>query len=629
MKTFSLSILFLLPLGFIFGKENKRVSIPLPDSILQNLYKPHPRLLAHSEDFERLKNALKADETLKTWDAKLIEEGDKIVQEPVSKYEIPDGLRLLSTSREVVQRVYTLAMLYRLHEDKKYAERAWSELDAASKFPDWNPKHFLDVGEMTHAFAIGYDWLFDYWVKERREILKSAIMEKGLSRAMLAYQDLAKPSDAWWPKESHNWNQVCNGGIGIGALAIADEEPKYAEFILKNVILNLPIAMKTFAPDGASIEGPGYWSYATQYNVMILAALESSLKTDFGLGKIEGFAKTAVYPAYLSGPFFKSFNYADGSDSPAQGSQLFWLASKYNQPFAAIYQKQLVKKPHALDLLWYQPQLLNSNTTLPPKGAYYRHAEVVSMRSEWNNSNAFFVGFKAGDNKANHSNLDLGSFVLDALGKRWVVDLGADNYNLPGYFETKPTGKRWTYYRMRAEGHNTLVINPDKNADQDPLAETKISGFKNAGNTSFAIADLTPAYIKNAEKFRRGVALARGKTVVIQDEVKTKNPATVYWFIHTPAKININGSGKNALLTIEDKKLEARIISPANAAFSILPAVPLASSPHPEGISKNDGIQRLSIKLEGVKEERIIVEFTEAGKAGFGKKFYERLNNWK
>ena len=53
-----------------------------------------------------------------------------------------------------------------------------------------------------------------------------------------------------------------------------------------------------------------------------------------------------------------------------------------------------------------------------PLGRYFRDAEVVSMRSDWGDKDQIFVGFKAGDNKANHSHLDLGSFVMDALGTR-------------------------------------------------------------------------------------------------------------------------------------------------------------------------------------------------------------------
>ena len=89
------------------------------------------------------------------------------------------------------------------------------------------------------------------------------------------------------------------------------------------------------------------------------------------------------------------------------------------------------------------------------------------MRSAWDDPNAVSVDFKAGDNKANHSHLDLGSFIVDALGVRWACDLGADDYNMPGYFG----GKRWTYYRLRAEGHNTLVINSGRDVES-PGPET-------------------------------------------------------------------------------------------------------------------------------------------------------------
>ena len=33
--------------------------------------------------------------------------------------------------------------------------------------------------------------------------------------------------------------------------------------------------MRSFAPDGGWAEGPGYWAYATHYNVFYLAALQS------------------------------------------------------------------------------------------------------------------------------------------------------------------------------------------------------------------------------------------------------------------------------------------------------------------------------------------------------------------
>ena len=82
----------------------------------------------------------------------------------------------------------------------------------------------------------------------------------------------------------------------------------------------------------------------------------------------------------------------------------------------------------------------------------------------------FFVGFKGGDNKVNHSHLDLGTFVLDALGQAWALDLGSDDYNLPGYFGKQ----RWNYYRLRTEGHNTLTIEGE---NQNPEARAHLLAF--------------------------------------------------------------------------------------------------------------------------------------------------------
>ena len=41
--------------------------------------------------------------------------------------------------------------------------------------------------------------------------------------------------------------------------------------------------------DGGWDEGPGYWAYATQYNIFYLSALQTALGTDFGFDKQPGF----------------------------------------------------------------------------------------------------------------------------------------------------------------------------------------------------------------------------------------------------------------------------------------------------------------------------------------------------
>jgi len=579
-----------------------QIAIPSGPEILARLNKSHPRLLASSNDFMQLKAQIETNSLLRSWQAALNTQAHEVLSAEPSRYEIPDGLRLLETSRRVLNRVYMLALLYRLEGEKKYAERAWQELEAAAKFKDWNPRHFLDTAEMTHAFAIGYDWLYDVWNDDQRAVLRQAMLEKGFKPALNLYRNHSS-----WTRMRHNWNQVCNGGIGMGALALADVEPEMSGEILYHGLESIQLAMAEFAPDGAWKEGPGYWNYATSYNVTFLAALDSALGSDFALHKMPGFRETGLFPIYLTGPIGRTFNYADGGDRSVRAPQLFWLARKFNQPVFAWAERQ-VASPSALDLLWFDSEGSGPKVADLPPDKYFRGAEVVTLRSDWENPKGLFVGFKGGDNKANHSHLDLGSFVFDALGARWAVDLGSDDYNLPGYFGNQ----RWNYYRLRAEGQNTLVINPGSVPDQDPGAAARIIRFESKPDRACGIADLSQAYRQSARKFWRGIALLERQKVLIQDEIQADSPADVWWFMHTPADVKLENGGQRALLHQLGQQIHAEILSPDAATFQFMGAQPLPNSPHPERQAKNERIKKLAVHLKDKKETRIAILLTSA-----------------
>jgi len=125
---------------------------------------------------------------------------------------IKQGKRLLTVSRTALYRIATLAMAYRLYGNKAHLDRAIDEMRAVCAFSDWNPSHFLDVGEMTLAVAIARDWLDGFLSDEDRGTLSSAILLKGLTTG-----DGKTLSDGWWVKGGNNWNQVCNGGLAAGA----------------------------------------------------------------------------------------------------------------------------------------------------------------------------------------------------------------------------------------------------------------------------------------------------------------------------------------------------------------------------------------------------------------------------
>jgi hypothetical protein len=595
MNTSKLPGLLFLAVALANWSHAGPVPVPESSAILKKLQPGHPRLLVHAHDFDRLKQAVKTNDTLRGWCAKVEQRANTILGEAPSKYEIPDGLRLLATSRRVMNRIYDLGMMYQMTGEKKYAERAWAELKAAGEFKDWNPRHFLDTAEMTHAFAIGYDWFYDYWSPEQRAFIKRAIIEKGLKLAL----DLHR-RHAYWTRFTFNWNQVCNGGISMGALAIADEEPDLCGELLHDAIESIQLPMVRFAPDGAWDEGPGYWNYATIYNVTFLAGLESALGTDFGLSNIPGFDLCGLFPIYTSSPNGHIFDFADSHDHPdGDMAQLFWLARRFHRPeFAAFGERIAGGSPQ--DLVWYVPTTSDAFSHLP-LDKYFRAAEVATFRSDWKDRNAVCVSFKAGSNRASHGHLDLGSFVLDAMGERWALDPGSDDYNLPAYFGNK----RWTYYRLRAEGHNTLLIDPGAGPDQNTKADTRIVRFESKPERAFAIADLTAAYT-NTTRVMRGIALLNRRDVLVEDEIDaTKHGEQVWWFLHTTAQITANG--RSAELEIHGKKLYATILTPTKATFTVMKAEPLPTSPQPPVQAKNEGVTKLAVHLPDMAKVRLAI----------------------
>ena len=561
----------------VFGPASSLLAQRQSEDVLATLRRGHPRLYVTDSELALIKARLQQDSEARRWYGALQVEARKMLSEPTVEHRVI-GPRMLEQSRAALERISTLAFLYRLDGDRQKADRARAEMLAAAAFRDWNPSHFLDTAEMTHALAIGYDWLYSYLSPEERATIRKAIVERGLQAGLEAFQ-----RKAWWTEVNHNWNQVCNGGLTLGALAIADEEPELAREMIGRSRASIVLAMRTFAPDGGWPEGPGYWNYATEYTCYYLAALESALGTDFGFPQMPGFSDTGLFRIHSIGPSGFTFNFADASARAEAAPQMFWMARAFRRSLYAQHERRFAAgEPDIFHLIW----LLGAEVSPPepnlPLDARFRAINVAFLRSSWDDPDAVYVGFKGGDNAANHSHLDLGTFVLDARGERWALDLGADDYDLPEYF-----GKlRYTYYRLSTEGHNTLTIDGE---NQGREAKAPLIAFLSTPARAFAVADLSGAYTPKVKQARRGVALLNRRQVLVQDEVEAAGPVDIVWNFHTLAGIAL--AGARATLTQGKAQLEARILSPKDARFDVTSANP----PPPQ--AQRPDIRNLVIRL--------------------------------
>jgi hypothetical protein len=502
----------------------------------------------------------------------------------------------------------------------------WGSTNNASLPGNWQRAQFLDLPVICNAFAIGYDWCYSGWTSTQRTNILGWIVNQGLVPGISAYGNGTTTAQWWVNSTWDNWTAVCDGGLSICALSVLNDETSspQAPTVLNDFIPELnATTMGEWGPDGGWAEGLSYWSFSSSYLTTLYAILETSAATCFNIDKLSGMSSIGSFIVYGTGPTNIIYNFSDGGVGPDLGSAWapccrYW-GLKYNQP---IY-SDATETRYPMDMIWNDVRVTTPNSTTP-LSTYNQTVGTIFLRSAWNNSSALFAGIKAGFNAnvtpygSGHENEELGSFVFDALDFRWIVDLGSDNYNLPGYFTTDPwtSSNRWQYYRKRAEGNNTLVINPSLDGGQTSYGTATITNFETTATLQQSIMDMTGAYsitdgnatvqassTTPVTSAKRGFRILTG-TAQLQDEITTSSTVDLNSFLHTTATITLNNSAKppTATLTSGTKNLQVELQSPSGAIFKSMAAIPLPTSPDyatykTNGEVANTGVNKLWIEL--------------------------------
>lgn len=513
----------------------------------------HPRLFFLSADEAILKAKLNSTPVLKRVHDLMITESDKMLGLPVQQ-RVLTGKRLLSVSREAIRRISFLSYAYRMTGDTRYAARAETEMLAMAAFSDWNPSHFLDVGEMTLALAIGYDWLHNYLGASSRLTISAAIKTKGIE----------KSTGQSFLTVENNWNQVCNAGISAGVAALYDENPTYNQTLIERAVTSIKIPMGVYKFNGAYPEGMGYWDYGTTFNILFIDLLQRMWNTDRDLLAMDGFLSTVNFVTHMQGNGTKQmsggtlklinplpFNFADCGTGIGVLPGMFWLAARSGNPDCLYGEMQklvfsLDNSPTSLTgnrllpfLIIWSMNLSLSELPAPVETTYIAQGEsaVAAMRSGWGSSD-IYLALKGGTPSANHAHMDIGSFVMEINDIRWANDLGMSDYNAletngVDLWNKSQTSERWDVFRLNNMAHNTLTINGNK---QLVAGKAPIENLANTSDLKSAEINLTPLYQNDVTACRRTAAIVSNRYVEIKDEITAKSSElTVRWNLATQA----------------------------------------------------------------------------------------------
>ena len=606
--------------------EYNQVSVPTKNDIALLLNRSHPRVITNEAKFTSLKNMIakypSANQS-KWWSARKWRP-DGFCDVELPSYEDDDPLRLVA-SGQVYEHVRYLALAYKLTSNEKYAEKIWEHMVNCGNWKDWGENHFLNTAEIMMSYAIAYDWLYDYWTPSQREYIGDTLMNKGLKVAKEHYDNRAI-----WTESDSNWAAVCNGGVAVAATALMGEYDGCEELLIKS-LTKIQQCYPHFKPNGSWYEGVDYWEYTMKFWSLTMSTMETAYGTDFGHGLAEGIKETTMYPLYMTGTN-NIFNFGDSTEHTVNCSPLLYLGAKYGNKLACGYRVYQINSlgigADVTDIIWYDTTKTTTNLTGTESDIYYSNIESVIMRKGFANATKSAVMLHGGENNISHSQLDAGQFFYETDGIRWAIDLGAENYNLYRIdrytYEDDPAGlkNKSSYYRMRAEGHNTWVINPKYASDQVITGEGKITGYNFDDDISWAIVDLSSAYSDEANSVKRGIKLdKRNGAAIIRDELDLKKEnSELYWFMHTRADITLSSDKKSAILTAKnDEGVTKRIwvgITDGSGIFSVMNASRLPTTPNPDLWAENatnlgtelspkvqnpnTGVRKLAIHYTGV-----------------------------
>jgi hypothetical protein len=571
---------------------------PSLDAVTEAVHKNadrRPRLLVDDGTFRRINRSAEHDPVARKMIEDVLADAETILPQPPLERKMI-GRRLLDVSRTALHRIATLATAYRLTDDERFLRRAEQEMLAVCAFDDWNPSHFLDVAEMTAGLAIGYDWLYADLAPDVRRRIREAIVDKGLKPSL--------EGNPGWVSVPNNWNQVCNGGLVAGALAVMDDEPEIAARIVHRAVENVPIAMKaSYAPNGTYPEGPGYWSYGTTYNVLAIACLRSALGTDFGLADEPGFDKTAGFFNQAIGPSGLPFNYADcwprriGCE-PA----VYWFATEFDTPWWQQRTDQLLAADREglrgarfgwLAPLWRAAGMgsgffsdweagfaekpssrkrIPTPSSSPPLDFLGVGPKPVAMhRSSWSDPRATYVGVCAGSPGTSHGHMDIGSFIFETGGVRWAIDLGAQDYESlesrgVDLWNTRQDSQRWDVFRLGNLSHNTLVVS---SRHQRVAGSAKFIAFSDDRRNPFDVVDMSDVYQGQAGSIVRGLAMPNRSNLVVYDNIdRLAADSSVRWGFVTEADVDIQ-SPRHAILLQDGQRLAVDVLRPADAKLEL------------------------------------------------------------
>lgn len=433
----------------------------------------------------------------------------------------------------------------------------------------------LDAAYMIHGTAVAYDWLYNWFTAEERQVIR----EKLAYHARLMFEASLLERMYWSRTVQQNHYWFDNYAIGVAGAALYGEVPE-AEVWLAWSWDRLQGTLKTFAQDGGFHEGPAYWNFSMGSLFRWIDLYEHTTGqpipyADTWLRKTGYFPIHYVYPDLRSGAAIED-TFRPGV-VPALET-LLWLAAR-NRDLRLFRIAELIHEGKRSTHWWTLRALAGDIGStagtldeLMPKLAYYRDVEAYFARTSWRtDATMFALGSRplGGHTLARlieaypwiggvgHNHPAQNSFVLYGSGKELLID--------PGYTLKKLTAN-----------HNTVLVDGQGQYGDGERWPRWYPGWSYIGYAStefpYVRGEAASAYPPELglERFTRQMLMLDNRRVLIADHLEADRPRRFTWLLHfdEDAEVVSGGNGRFSA-TYGGASLQIDVLTPDDMASHI------------------------------------------------------------
>jgi len=475
----------------------------------------------------------------------------------------------LTAARTTQGRILDLLVAYHIDANAAYRDRAIEELKNLVSWTSWvDPTHQhlpadLCTAESALAVTVGLDWLWEDMSGPDRLRALRALREK----AIQPYREGIE-QQVWWSNTYCNWNPVLNGGCGLAALALSDEDPASAEACgwAKSALKQFFAAM---GREGGWDEGTGYWGYAMRYLLVFGEAL-SRLQDDQTVFSQRGMDATGLFPVYFT-PNGQPASFGDNPKAPLYGAlylitrhyavkEFTWWLDTYS-----LHRTVSTSGWSASGLAMLLRPIDAESPTVPDLSTLKVFHEIgwAAMADSWPRPR-MYVAAKTGDLSANHAHHDMNAIQLQVDGEMLLVDLGGAPYSQRYFSEA-----RSEFYEVQAKAHNTIVV-----GRRDHVIEARGSILEAQSGRDYRWVALDSGGACGDDvRFVRHVVMivdpgrGIGETLFVLDELSSSAPERTDLFWHTQGKIRLSPQKRRG--SVVGRQAELRFALAATVKSSV------------------------------------------------------------